>query len=307
MKKVVVTGATGFIGSHLCEILLRKSIYVIGIDICANRLNRFKEYSNFRPVVADFSLYDKLSDLIGEDNIDVFFHFAWNGVNTTVFKDGVLQLENAIFSVKALDAAIKMNCKKFVFAGTYNEYETITVAKLDDYPARYTNLYGAVKLASDIMLRAKAELENIEYCSGLIPMVYGEGLSSPNLINVVLTNFMSGQPSKLIDGDNLYDLVYVDDVAKAFVSIGEKGKHMSRYYVGHRKISTFKDNMLQMRNILSPQSVLLFGEYCETQMLDYSLIDTDKLYRDTGFECEADFVSTMKKTYEWLKSEKGYS
>lgn len=304
MKKVVVTGATGFIGSHLCEMLLKSNISVIGVDVSLDRLNRFEEYTNFRPVVADFSLYDNLADLIDDDSIDVFYHFAWNGVNTTAFRDGVLQLENSIYAIKALDDAIKLNCRKFVFAGTYNEYETVTISGVDHYPARYTNLYGASKLAADIMLRAKADLEGIGYCSGLIPMVYGEGLSAPNLVNVVLSNFITGEPSKLVEGNNLYDLIYVDDVARAFIAIGEKGIHMTRYYVGHRTINTFKENITRMRDVLSPNSELLFGEYHETQMLDYSLIDTEKLYMDTGFECVANFKSTMQSTYDWLKSTK---
>lgn len=300
MKRVIVTGATGFIGQHLCKDLLNRDIEVIGVDINEDKLRAFSKYPNFIPVVADFRVYDKLSEYIKYDDIDVFYHLAWNGVNTIAFRDAVLQLQNSIYSIKALDAAIKLKCKKFVFAGTYNEYETQTIFAMDEFEARYTNLYGASKYAADMMLCAKAKIEGIEYSSGLLPMIYGEGLTAPNLVNVVLSNFAEGKPSKLVEGNNPYDLIYVGDVARAFYYIGEKGKDMARYYVGHRKIDTFKQNITKIRDLLSPDSELLFGEYKETQNLDYSLIDTDKLYNDTGFECKADFEQTIISTFEWL-------
>lgn len=302
MKRVIVTGATGFIGQHLCKDLLDRGIEVIGVDISKDRFDVFSSYPNFFPVVADFSMYDSLNKYIHYDNIDVFYHLAWNGVNTIAFRDAELQLSNAIYSVKALDAAIALKCKKFVFAGTYNEYETQTIFSMNEFEARYTNIYGASKYAADLILCAKAKIEGIEYSSGLLPMIYGEGLTAPNLVNVVLSNFSEGKPSKLVEGNNLYDLIYVGDVARAFYYIGEKGKDMSRYYVGHRIIETFKDNITRIRDLLSPDSELLFGEYKETQNLDYSLIDTDKLYNDTGFECKADFKETIQKTYEWIKN-----
>ena len=303
MNRVVVSGAASFIGQHLCRNLLSRGIEVIGIDICKDKLYAVSRDERFIPIVADFSKYNRLVDYINYRDIDVFYHLAWNGVNTIAFRNAELQLSNSVFSVKALDAAIALKCKKFVFAGSYNEYESQTIFSMDEFQPRYTNIYGASKFAADLILCAKSRLEGIQYSSALLPMVYGEGLSAPNLVKVVLSNFAEGRPSELINGDNLYDLIYVEDVARAFYYIGERGKNMARYFVGHRKIDTFKNNITRARDLLSPHSELHFGEYHETQNLDYSLVDTEKLYNDTGFECRADFDETMRKTYKWIKNE----
>lgn len=302
LKRVIVTGAAGFVGQYLCRDLLSRDIEVIGVDISKEKLNALSDDPRFIPVVADFSKYDSLHECIRYNDIDVFYHLAWNGANSAAFRNAELQLSNSIYSVKALDAAIALKCKKFVFAGSYYEYESQKLFSMDEFQPRYSNIYGASKFVTDLVLCKKSKLEGILYSSALLPAVYGEGLSSPTMVKVLLSNFAEGKPSKLVAGDNPYDLIYVGDVARAFFYIGERGKDMARYYVGHRMIDTFKENITRIRDLLSPNSELLFGEYHETQNLDYSLIDTEKLFNDTGFECKADFNTTIQRTYEWIKN-----
>ena len=57
-----------------------------------------------------------------------------------------------------------------------------------------------------------------------------------------------------------------------------------------------------MRDIIAPGVELKFGEYKDNQCIDYSKIDLDALYNDTGFECKADFTETMMRTAKWVKS-----
>ena len=302
LKRVIVTGAAGFIGKHLCRDLLSRDIEVIGVDTSREKLDTVSQDHRFIPIVADFSKYDRLHEFIRSDDIDVFYHLAWNGANKDKFRNAELQLSNSIYSVKALGVAVALKCKKFVFAGSYYEYELQTLIPMDEFLPRYVNFYGTSKLATDMILCTKSRLEGIKYSSALLPSVYGEGLSATTLVNVLLSNFAEEKPSELINGDNLYDMIYVGDVARAFYYIGEKGKDMARYYVGHRKIDTIKNSITRVRDLLSPNSELHFGEYKETQYLDYSLIDTERLYNDSGFECKADFNETMIKTYEWVKT-----
>ena len=122
MKKAIVTGAGGFIGGALTEFLLSKDITVYGIDISAKALERHTDKANFIPIIADFTNYEHLHEMI-QDNIDVFYHFAWQGVFGEPFKDYRLQLSNAASAGDAITEAVKIGCKKFVFAGTYNEIE----------------------------------------------------------------------------------------------------------------------------------------------------------------------------------------
>ena len=111
-------------------------------------------------------------------------------------------------------------------------------------------------------------------------------------------------PCKLVEGSNLYDMIYIDDIARAFEAIGESGKNMKSYYVGHRMVKTFREIIEEIAQILNPNCPLLFGEYPDAPSgVDYANIDPNALYNDTGFECQADFKESIIKTAQWLKKE----
>lgn len=303
MKKVIVTGATGFIGGALTRKLLEMGVTVYGVDINENKLNSLKEYGDFIPVIADFLKYKNLDKSIPTNDIDVFYHFAWQGVWGNAFKDYAIQLDNAKYSCDALMTAIKVGAKKFVFAGTVNEYEMNSYINKDYFEPRYTYIYSVAKQVSEAVGKTMAYNNKIEYCCGRIAMAYGEKNYSKMVTNVVLDNLLNNVPCRLVEGNNLYDLIYISDIANAFISIGEKGINMKSYYVGHRKLKTFRKIIEEIAEILNPDCPLLFGEYNDVPSgVDYSKIDLDALYNDTGFECKSDFKESILKTAEWLKN-----
>lgn len=303
MKKAIVTGAGGFIGGALTKLLLDKNITVYGIDISETQLQKFKNYANFIPIVADFSKYEQLHEMIADREIDVFYHFAWQGVFGEAFKKYKLQLDNAAFAGDAISEAIKISCKKFVFAGTYNEIETADFFDKSGTNPRYTCIYSGAKSVAEIICKTISSNSHILYSAGLVTMAYGENNRSQMLPNVVMTQLINGESPKLIKGDIPYDLIYIDDIAKAFYAIGEKGVHLKSYYVGHRKLKTFRELLTEIGQVIDPNVELKFGEYPDDSHRDYSKLDLDALYNDTGFECSADFRESIMKTAEWLRSQ----
>lgn len=301
MKRVIVTGAGGFIGGALTQLLLDKGVTVYGVDISEKALERHKGRENFIPVIADFTKYGQLHEVI-QDDIDVFYHFAWQGVFGEPFRDYRLQLSNAASAGDAITEAVKIGCKKFVFAGTYNEIEVADFLDMSGLHPRYTCVYSAAKTAAEIICKTIAANSGIEYSAGLTAMSYGERNRSMMLSNVVLKQLVNGESPRLIEGNIPYDFVYIDDIARAFYAIGEKGKHLKSYYVGHRKLKTFREYLTAIGETVNPAVELKFGVYPDDASRNYDKIDLDALYRDTGFECQADFRESILKTAEWVKN-----
>jgi len=301
MKTVVVTGATGFIGQYLTKELLAKGIKVYGIGTDIRKLTTTGFGENFIPIVADFRVYKNLARYIDEE-IDVFYHLAWQGGFTEALKDYSLQLDNARAACDALVSATEMKCKKFVYAGTVNEIEINQFMNNERFEPRNTCIYASAKVAADMICRTLAHNAGMEFCSALIPLPYGIGNASRQLINTVIKNCYTGQPSKLITGNNQYDIAHISDVSRALYCIGESGKTMKSYYIGHRELKTFREVVTQIRDAINPDAELRFGEYKDSLNMDYSYTDLDELYNDTGFQCEADFVKTIREQAEWLKS-----
>lgn len=301
MKTAIVTGAGGFIGGALTELLLNKGVTVYGVDISERALARHSGKANFHPVVADFTKYDHLHEMICDD-VDVFYHFAWQGVFGEPFKDYRLQLSNAASAGDAITEAVQIGCKKFVFAGTYNEIEVTDHFDMSGQSPRYTCIYSAAKAAAEIICKTIAANSGIEYSAGLTAMSYGQNNRSMMLANVVLKQLVRGESPRLIEGNIPYDFIYIDDIARAFYAIGERGVHLRSYYVGHRTLRTFRAYVADIGQIVAPGVPLLFGAYPDdNSSRNYSKIDLDALYRDTGFECTADFRESILKTAAWVK------
>lgn len=296
----IITGVGGFIGSHLCERLLTMGIRVYGIDVSGTAMERF-QHPLFTPVVAKFEDYIHLHEIITEQ-VDVFFHFAWaGGLLQNSFIDYDLQLSNAKYACDAYMEAVKIGCKRFVNSGTNNTIEIKQFLNTLDFQPRTTCIYATAKTALELIIKTLATKHETEYVATMIPMPYGEGNRSMQLFNVVVKSLLEGKSPSLIEGNNLYDMVYIEDIVDAFIAVAEKGKAGRSYYVGHRKLRTFRLWIEEIRDIVAPGVELKFGEYKDPLDLDYSLVDLDLLYKDTGYECRSTLQEVLPGLTKWIK------
>ncbi|MDR1533430.1 MAG: UDP-galactopyranose mutase [Clostridiales bacterium] len=276
MKRVIITGVTGFIGSALAKKLTEQGVEVIGVS-----------RSNPLP--------DNVKD------VDVFYNFALKGGYGAAKGDYNLQLENTLIACQYAELSAKIGCKKFVFAGSANEYNTMKGLNELSHALDYNSIYSACKIIAELNCGIIAAKAGMEFCVGRIPVAYGRGGSSNTIIHSVISKLQRGERPNLISGEMLYDAVYIDDIIGAFAAIGETGKDRARYYIGHRKLQTFREIFTEIGNIVNSDITLNFGAYPNSTALDYSDVDLGNLYNDTGFECKSDFRESILKTAKWIK------
>ena len=302
MENVIITGASGFIGKALTKKLLEEGNNVYAVVRKKEKLKGLLEYKNLIPVECELSQYKELSSLIPKDSYQSFFHFAWEGTFGESFKDYHMQLKNAAYAGDAINAAITLGCKKFILAGTIVELEVKRYINMDSCKPRISCIYGTSKLAAEMLCKTIAFNNGIEFNTAIIASVYGEGDYSRMIQNVLISSLNKGIPPRLIEGNNKYDWVYIEDAVNGIISIAEKGINQKTYYLGHRNLPTFKELVIALGEIVNPSVKLVFGTIKDETFTDYSLIDLDALYNDTGFECKANFRDSILKTAEWVKS-----
>lgn len=300
MKTAVVTGATGFIGARLTRLLSESGVQVQAVGRNPEKLAALSALEGVTAIEANFAEYSRLHEKLKEEP-DVFYHCAFaGGFGSEALRDYAAQIDNAKYACDAVACAIRLRAKKFVLASTVNTVEIRSFVGNEKFSPRYTCIYSTGKLAAELIGKTLAHNSGLPYCTALIAMPYGEGNRARTLPNIVMEQLMAGQRPKLIEGNNLYDLVYIDDVARGLQAIGECGQNFRDYYVGHRQLDTFKSWMVRIRDALSPETELGFGEYPDAPALDYSLVDLDALYNDTGFACKVSFEESIRMTARWL-------
>lgn len=236
-------------------------------------------------------------------NIDTFYHFAWAGSAGPARADVALQLRNAEWTADCLRLAKEIGCKRFVNAGSIMELETFAAAFKEENRPGPGYIYGSGKLAAHTMCKSVAAELGIELVWAMITNAYGPGERSPRLVNTTIQKCIRGESPQFTAGTQNYDFVYIDDVARAFRLIGEKGRPFCEYLIGSSHAKPLKEFLLEMKDAIAPDLDFIFGDVPFTGV-NQPLEDFDckKTEADTGFKADISFGEGCRRTRDWLKA-----
>lgn len=301
MKKVIVTGANGFVGSALVKELVKNDVEILAMDMtgCNGNLPVCDKVK-FLPLVLDN--ISSLKDLIDDRDFDCFYHFAWAGSAGAARADTKLQLQNAQWTIDCLRVAKEVGCQKFVAAGSIMEHETMAAAFAAGNKPGLGYIYGSGKLVAHTMSMSVAADIGIDLVWAEITNAYGVGELSPRMVNTTIRKVIKGEEPQFTAGTQNYDFVYIDDVAKAFYLIGKNGKPFNEYLIGSSNAKPLKEFLLEMKAAIAPDLNFIFGDIPFTGInLPLEKYDCSKTEKDTGFKAQISFGEGCRRTMEWLK------
>lgn len=301
MKKVIITGANGFVGCALVKELVKNDVEVLAMDMpgCNGNLPVCDKVK-FLPLALDN--ISGLKDLIDDRDFDCFYHFAWAGSAGAARADTKLQLQNAQWTIDCLRAAKEVGCKKFVAAGSIMEHETMAAAFASGNKPGLGYIYGSGKLVAHTMAMSVAADIGIDLVWAEITNAYGVGELSPRMVNTTIRKVIKGEEPQFTAGTQNYDFVYIDDVAKAFYLIGKNGKPFNEYLIGSSNAKPLKEFLLEMKAAIAPDLNFIFGNIPFTGInLPLEKYDCSKTEKDTSFKAQISFGEGCRRTMEWLK------
>lgn len=300
MKRVIVTGANGFVGSAVIRELIKNDVEVLALchkipeKKIISDLITYKEF--------ELSKIEELKDIVINDYYDTFYHFAWAGSAGSDRGNAKLQLQNVQWTIDALNFAKSIGCKRFVCAGSIIEYETMRACYTDGNKPGLGYIYGSAKMSAHTVAMSIAANIGIDLMWAEITNAYGAGEISSRLINTTIRKIINKESPQFTSGTQNYDFVYIDDVARAFYLIGKNGKPFHSYLIGSGNAKPLKEFLLEMKESIAKDVDFIFGDVPFTGVnLDLSIFDTKKTELDTGFKAEISFAEGVKRTYEWLK------
>jgi len=303
MKKAIITGADGFVGSYTVKHFLKEGIEVIAIDLSL-KPRRLLEHPGLTYICADLSKgLDELERTLTHSNVDTFVHFAWAGSAGSQRTDYNLQLANAVNTVECLKLAKRIGCTRFVCAGSIMEYEVEAVIHAQESHPGMAYIYGMGKHIAHSLCKAVAANIGIDLLWPMITNAYGIGELSPRFVNTTLRKIINNEPLEFTSGTQNYDFVYVSDVARAFYLVAANGKPFCEYMIGSGKAGPLRGFIERMISSCAPESIPHFGDVPFTGVnMPINIFSTRAIEEDCGFHPEVSFEDGTLTTMQWLKS-----
>lgn len=297
MKRVIVTGANGFIGSTLVHRLVDEGIHVVAVDI--SYAQSHLPDSSF-VICVESSIDEYLLSKLPQYEYDAFYHFAWQGVNGEEKANPLIQNQNIAMAIHAANTARELGCKKFLVAGTVAENAVYSLPNI--VRTNGGMLYGAAKHACHILLET--------YCKNIeLPMIwmqfsniYGVGNRTGNLISYTLSELLEGKEATFGPAEQPYDFIYVDDLIEAVYRLGAKDVKMGKYFIGSGHPRILKEYLLRIGELFDRVDNIKIG-IREDDGIHYSMsmFDTTTLQSAIGDYCQLSFDDGIKKTIKWLQ------
>ena len=303
MQKVIITGASGFIGLALTKQLSLKGYEIYALVRNEDKKHLFNNIKNVNIIISGLDNIAILKDTLEGNTFKYFFHLAWDGTSGKDRENYEKQLANVNYTCEAVKVAKALACERFIYAGSLMEYESINYIPISGSKPALNYIYRTAKLTAHYMAKAISVGLGLDFSIGIISNAYGEGELSERLINSTIRKMLNGEKVSFTAGEQLYDFIYISDVAKAFIAIAEEGKPYGNYYIGNKEQRKLKEFLLELRDCVNKNVELGLGEIpFDGISLNYELIDTNKLYEDTSFYCEVDFKSGINETVKWINS-----
>lgn len=296
MKKVIITGASGFVGSYLVNEFLSNGYEVTAVvrneksDVSA-----FQKKENINIVYCELKDIQTLKEKLS-GQYDYFLHFAWESSAGQGRGNYELQLKNVEYSCNCVKVAKLLGCKRFVFAGSIMAYEAKEFVLKNGAEPTSAYIYSIAKLTASMMAKTVAVQNNIEFIDVVISNIYGVGEKSERFLNATVKKIVSGTESiDLTTCEQLYDFIYVTDAVRQIKLATEKGEGLNSYYIGNKEQFKLRKFVEKIKIALNSDVKLNFGavEFSGAYFEYKNVIDTDSVF-NLGFVTEIDFETGVK-------------
>ena len=321
MKKIIVTGGLGFIGSNLIELLIKKNYFIINIDkitYSSNLYNvkEFKFLKNYKFIkcnIGDKKFYKILNkykpscifNLAAETHVDRSIDNPANFINSNI-----VDVYRLLESFKKF---VKRHKCKLIHISTDEVYGDILKGRSNEkFPYNPSSPYAASKAASDHLVSSYVRTYKIPAIVTNCSNNYGPKQHPEKLIPKLIYNILNNKPLPIYGkGTNSREWIYVKDHCEALIKIFLKGKIREFYNIGSNK----NLNNLQVCSKLIDVSKRLIkvGNNVKINFVKdrpghdvrYAL-NSNKIKKKLGWKPKINFSEGIKLTFEWYIKNKTY-
>ncbi len=218
-RRMAVIGATGFIGSHLTEHLIRSGARVLAVAHTTRRLaNLAAVAKDCRFALGDIHVRETICPALADFKPEVVFHLAADVDAEESFPHIAASVRsNAAGALNAIEAAWAAGAGLFVYADSCKVYGNGPVPYRESQPDAPVCSYAIAKAAGWRICLLVSKMTGMAVCGLRSTFVYGPR-QNPNLVTHVWDCVRRGAPVELLGGAQTRDLLYVEDIARAYAA-----------------------------------------------------------------------------------------
>lgn len=312
-KNILITGAAGFIASHVANRLIRnypeyKIVVLDKLDYCSNLKNLIPSQSspNFKFVKGDIGSADLVNYLLITESIDTIMHFAAQTHVDNSFGNSFEFTKNNIYGTHVLLEACKVTgqIRRFIHVSTDEVYgETDEDAVVGNHEASQllpTNPYSATKAGAEMLVMAYGRSYGLPVITTRGNNVYGPSQFPEKLIPKFILLAMRGKPLPIHgDGCNVRSYLYCEDVAEAFEVILHKGEVGHVYNIGTKKERRVIDVAKDICKLFSMDSETSIKFVENRPFNDQRYFLDDQKLKILGWSERTTWEEGLKKTMDW--------
>lgn len=287
VKKILITGSSGTIGTRLFERLLEKGYKIVGFD---KKKNKWHPTLNKLTITGDLLQKSHLEKI--PKDIDLIIHLAANPRVYDLVVKPDLALENIVLTHNVLDFARLHNIKKVIFSSSREVYgnRTKTVSKEEDVDISLCeSAYAASKISSEALLTSFLECYGINYIICRFSNVYGMYDESDRFLPKLIKDAKRGKDITIFGKDKVLDFTYLDDCVDGTVRCVEQ-------------FETAKNNVFNIASGAAEKLVTVAG------IIKRKLHSTSKIHVRKNRPGEVvKFVANISKAKKMLNYQPEYS
>jgi dTDP-glucose 4,6-dehydratase len=309
MKKVLITGGAGFIGSDAVRRFAREGFEVCVVDSLTyagdlERLKEVKDKINFHRV--DITDKEALKEVFKREKPDVVIHYAAEShVDRSIKNPEPFVDTNVKGTLNLLELSRDTGVEKFIHISTdevYGDLPLNTDEKFtEESPLKPSSPYSASKAGADLLVQSFIRTYGFPALIVRASNNYGPWQYPEKLIPRTIALFLSGKKAQIYGtGQNVRTWLYVEDFTEAILKLIEKGKIGEVYNVG----SGEERNNVEVVRAIAELMGLKFNEVVEFvedrpgHDLRYA-VDTTKIEQETGWRAKVNFEEGLEKTLNW--------
>ena len=309
--KVLITGGTGFVGSHLCDMLINEGHEIVVLARNDNKIQNVKNIiEQIKIKYVDITNFNELGASIESIKPDIIFHLAGETSHKKSFENPLYDVDvNSKSTLFLLEKIRKLNLNcKFILGSTFIVIGKPKKLPIDENtPCNPTTIYGADRLASEHYCKIYHNLYNLDTIIFRITNSFGprEQYLTPekNAINFLIYNAFKGKEITIYNkGEFFRDVIYIDDVISALEILMNKGKKGNLYWISSNKKTWF----YEIGKILEEKTngTVIYGEATEyNKKVDVGnfLVDNSKL-KSLGWNSNVSVKDGILKTIEYFST-----